>query len=65
MPPPCSISAVGTVAAFPEPAELRPPLFKSAFAVPCVLLPLLAASALPVPPTEGVWDDRAPPFRWW
>ena len=51
--------------AFPEPAELRPPLLSFAFAVPCVLLPLLAASALPVPPTEGVSDDGAPPFPWW
>jgi hypothetical protein len=49
----------------PEPAELRPPLFTFAVAVPCVLLPLLAASALPVPPTEGLPDDGAPPFPRW
>src|SRR5512132_146279 len=62
---PCSIAAAGTSAASAEPAELRPPLSLFAFVVPCVLLPLLAASALPVPPTEGVPDDAAPPFPRW
>ena len=62
---PCSIAVDRPWAALPEPAELRPPLFTFAFAVPCVLLPLLAASALLVPPTDGVSDDRPPPFPWW
>jgi hypothetical protein len=63
--PLCPIVGDGTPAAFPEPAELRPPLFTFAFAVPWVLVPLLAASARPVPPTDGVSDDGAPPFPRW